>query len=260
MAASSIAQLSSQMAQPAAALKWLAIAAEEYAQFGAFEQDRQLEWLRGANLAALGELDAARDVFQALTEGREMTEDGLEAASIGWYGLAEIDRASGAGADAGAAFERALSMFRSGDQRGSPWYLMLMAGTLSAATFDDLFTEPARSRWARRLRGRMLAVARMRSEFLDAPVVGTVLMGWSAWAMDHPERRDRALAALALGERLGARQDLLSLHWTEHFAHAERVAGAERVAAARDAIAGLPREDAVLRGLAVLREPSAPGR
>jgi len=150
-------------------------------------------------------------------------------------------------------------MFSTASQRGSPWFQVSIAGALSAAVFDDLLTPEWRRRWATRLRARSLAVMRLRPGpgVADHPVLGTVLVGWSAWAL-HDAGDDRGLEALALGERLGARQDLLSLHWDEHETRAIARVGAERLAAAQEAASALTHARLMPRALELLRDAGTP--
>lgn len=261
MAAASVAQLASQTAQPTLALEWLERADRMYERFGAAAQQHQLAWLRGANFLALGERARAHDVFTALAASNDLTEDGLQTASIGEYGLAEIARAEGDRDAAAARFERALERFGTSSQRGSPWYHMAMAGALSAVSFDGLLSAERRDHWARRLRTRTVAVLRQRSQVgvADHPVVGAVLVGWSAWALQDAAGETlhrRGLEALMIGELMGARQDLLSMHWDEHEAQALALVGAEQFAAARDAASTLSHDELMPRASALLREPS----
>ncbi|WP_051191886.1 AfsR/SARP family transcriptional regulator [Microbacterium luticocti] len=253
MSAASIAQLASQTAQPALALEWLDRADEGYRLFGAEEQQRQQAWLRASNLLALGDVESARRIFDDLAVATELTEDGLEAASIGLYGLAEIARGQGRKDAAATLFARSLSRFGTAFQRGSPWYLMALAGMLSAAVFDDLFSAVWRADKARRLRTRAIAVTRLRPDMADHPVLGTVLMGWSAWAVGETGLREQGLAALALGQRLAARQDLLSLHWQTHRDHAAGLIGADAVAAAEAEASALPHDGLIERAVRLLR-------
>jgi hypothetical protein len=63
--------------------------------FGAENELRQQAWARGGSLVGLGRIDEARALFTELAGLRDRTDDGLELSSIGWFGLAEVDRASG---------------------------------------------------------------------------------------------------------------------------------------------------------------------
>ncbi|SFS01503.1 Predicted ATPase [Microbacterium sp. cf046] len=256
MAANAVGQLASQSARPAEALDWLDRAARGLAEFGADEELHQQRWFIGGNLVGLGRFDEARALFTQLTTIRELTNDGLELASIGWIGLAEVDRADGDTAAAARSYEHALDTFATNDQRNSPWYLMAMAGLVSATTFDGSLPPERIAVWARRLRSRALATRRIRSDFIDKPVLGTVLAGWSAWALSEPSTRDRGIEALALAEVLGARQDLRSLHLDTHRSEAEQIVGAQAIADAWAAASALPRETLAGRAFDVLSDPA----
>jgi len=258
MAAASVAALASQTGQPALALEWLDRADEGYGRFGAVEQQRQLVWLRASNLAALGDVAAAHALYIELAGTSEHAEDGAEIAAIGVYGVAEIARLNGDREAEAAAFERALTMLDAALERVSPWHLMARAGALSAVVFDGLMTDAQRREWATRLRSRTLVTIRLRSNATDRPALGSVLVGWSAWMMRDAADPERALEALALGQALGARQDMYSLRWAEHDAHATEVVGAERLAAAQGAASALSRDQLLERALAVLRAPVPP--
>ena len=251
-AANAAGQVASQSAHPAEALDWLGRAARGLSQFGAEEELQQQRWYIGGSLVSLGRFEEARVLFTQLTTTRELTNDGLELASIGWIGLAEIDRAEGDIRTAAARYEYAVDTFASIDQRNSPWFLMAMAGLVSATSFDGSLPPHRIAWWARRLRARALATHRIRSDFIDKPVLGTVLAGWSAWALTDSAARQRGIAALALADRLGARQDLLSLHLDTHWIEAERIVGAEAVAGARAAASALPRDALADRAFATL--------
>ncbi|MEQ6899361.1 BTAD domain-containing putative transcriptional regulator [Microbacterium sp. KR10-403] len=257
MAAASVAALASQTGQPALALEWLDRADEGYGRFSAGEQQRQLAWLRASNLVALGEIAAARAIYAELAGTSEHVEDGPEIAAIGVYGLAEIARIDGDSAAEVAGFERAMAMMDAALERVSPWHLMARAGALSAVVFDGLMSPAERARWATRLRSRTLATVRLRTDGTDRPVLGTVLVGWSAWMMQDAADLDRGLEALALGEALGARQDMHSLSWAEHDSRAAELVGAERLGAAKEAASALGRDEMLARALTVLRAPMA---
>lgn len=213
MAAHSLAQLASQSARPAEALHWLEIGTAGFEDFGAEDEMGERGWLRGLALISLGRADEAEPLFRELTAAVDRTDDGMGLASIGWFGVAEIERARGRFADAIASFGRAIAEFRDSDQRASPWYLIALAGYVSAACIDESLPSAEQARLAAKLRARTIAVQRLlvlqrlRSVYVDRPVLGTALTGWSSWAIGIPELRERGLEALALAELLGARQD-----------------------------------------------------
>lgn len=251
LSASSAAQVASQSARPAETLTWLDRARRGPDGFDDLDERRQQDWVRGVSLVSLGRLDEADQLFEQLTHVTELTPQGLEFASVGWVGLAETARARGRIEVAAAHYERAMTTFRSDDQRASPWYLLVMSGFVSAAVLDGFATSQSTERWARRLRTRMLAIVRMRSGYIDRPVLGTTLAGWSTWALTVPALQDRGLLALALAEALGGRQDLPGLHLDVLRAHATSLVGREAVAAARARVAGYPAEELTARALRV---------
>lgn len=255
MAASSIAQLASQAARPDEALEWLDRATAGLEAYGAEDELRERGWLRGMALVSLGRPEEARPLFEALVRGSGRSQEAREGAAVGWHGLAEVARAEDRPADARAAYERSLVEFGELDQRAAPWYLVTMAGFVSAACFDGLLPPDEIARRAARMRARVIATHRMRPEFVDRPILGTVLCGWSAWALTVPRLRARGLEALALAETLGARQDHPSLHLEEHYAHAAAIVGADGLAAARAAASGLAAADRVPRALETLAAP-----
>ncbi|WP_226531794.1 ATP-binding protein [Microbacterium paraoxydans] len=251
LSASSAAQVASQSAHPTEALIWLDRARRGPDGFDDLDERRQQDWVRGVSLVSLGRLDEAERLFEQLTHVTELTPQGLEFASVGWVGLAETDRARGLTDVAAVHYERAMTTFRSPDQRASPWYLLVMSSFVSAAVLDGFATSQSTQHWARRLRTRMLAIVRMRSGYIDRPVLGTTLAGWSSWALTQPALQDRGLLALALAEALGGRQDLPSLHLDVLRDHASSIVGRAAVAAERARVAGYPTEELTARALRV---------
>lgn len=258
LSASSAAQVASQSARPTEALIWLDRARRGSESFDILDERRQQDWTRGVSLVSLGRREEAEELFEQLTHVSELTPEGLEFASVGWVGLAEVARARGLTEIAAMHYERSMTTFRSHDQRASPWFLLVMASFVSASVLDGLETSQSAAHWARRLRTRMLAIARMRSEYIDRPVLGTALAGWSTWALTEPALQDRGLLALALAEALGGRQDLPSLHLDVLLARATSILGRDAVATARAAVAGYPSDELATRALDVFRVREAP--
>lgn len=261
MSAHSLAQLASQSARPAEALHWLDIGTAGFEAFGAEDEMGERGWLRGLALISLGRADEAETMFRDLTGAIDRTDDGMGLASIGWFGVAEIERSRGRFDDAIVSFGRAISEFRENDQRASPWYLIALAGYVSAACIDDSLPAAQRARLAAKLRGRTIAVQRLlllqrlRSVYVDRPVLGTALAGWSAWAIGVPALRERGLEALALAEVLGARQDQPCLRLEVHRSRAARIVGAEALEAARERVFALDADERVPRAFVVLGAP-----
>lgn len=252
MAADLAAQLAAQSGQVQEAGVWLERAAAVFSEYDAQDQLNHQEWVRGGVLLCLGRADDARTLFQHLIDEGGLSQDGVELTSIGAYGLAEADLLDGDRASAAASFHRALSSFAQPETRRSPWFLMALSGYLSAAVRslelprDDLVI------WERRLRTRTIATCRHRREGVDRPVLGTALLGWSAWAVRDPSLSARGVEAIALAEVLGGRQNMPTLNLAAHLADAETFVGVEAVASARDRAGALSAEERVARGLAVL--------
>lgn len=252
MSASALAQLASQSGRPAESMEWLDRASAGFAAFGADDELRQEVWVRGVNYVALGDLDAARVLFRDLSEMRSVSPDGQELAAVGWFGLAEVDRAEGRGDAAAEHYRRAVAAFRSTGQQDSPWFLLTLAGLVSAAAFDGSMPADELALWARRLRTRTIALRRAHPEFLDRPIFASVLLAWAAWAITVPDLRPRALDAYGLADLLGARRDLPSLSAGAHRAHAIAYAGGEAVDAAVAAAASIPADERVERAFVLL--------
>lgn len=261
MAAHSLAQLASQGARPAEALRWLEIGTAGFEDFGAEDEMGERGWLRGLALISVGRADEAEPMFRELTGAVDRTDDGMGLSSIGWFGIAEIERSRGQVDDAIRSFGRAISEFRDRDQRASPWYLIALSGYVSAACLDGSLPEPERARLAAKLRGRTIAVQRLlvlqrlRSVYVDRPVLGTALLGWSSWALGDPALRERGLDALALAEVLGARQDQPCLRLSAHREHAAEIVGAKAVDEARARARALHADERVPRAFVVLGAP-----
>jgi tetratricopeptide (TPR) repeat protein len=253
MAASGVGQLASQSARPAEALVWLDRADEGFRAFGLVNGMQELGWMRAGSLLSLGRIDEARAVFTELAERRELTPDGLELTSVGWFGLAEVTRAEGRADEALDAYRYAMTLFSGHLQRASPWYLMAMSGFLSAGAMDGMMSADELAALARRLRTRALAIGRMHG-FVDKPVLGSVLSGVSAWALTLPGGAAIGAELLGLAESIGARQDLPSLRLSDHIAHAAGVVGDEQTRRARDAASGLSADDRVTRARALMSD------
>ena len=252
MAADLAAQLAAQSARPAEAMRWIERSTAVFEEYGAQDQLDHQEWVRGGALLCLGRVAEARALFQRLIDEGGLSQDGLEMTSIGAYGLAEADLLEGNTKVAAASFARAMSAFADPRQRRSPWYLMALSGYFSAASRTLGMPEDELALWERRLRVRTIAVCRQRREGVDRPVLGTALLGWSAWAVRQPVTAARGVEALVLAEALGGRQNMPTLDMAQHFADAERLVGAPAIAAARAATQRLDPAGRVRRGLAVL--------
>lgn len=248
MAAMMLAELSSQSADPVAALRWVDYAEHGMRVLHAKDDLMQIGWMRGSALLGAGRLSEARALFERMLDDHDADSTvPPEMASMGRFGLAELTRLEGDLESAADQYRSALSAFRARGQRTSPWFLLAASGLISAAGTDGTFEEAEIARWAARLRSRTLALFRVRPEYVDKPVLGTSGLGFSAWALRHPQLQDRALELLAVSERLHPRQDLPSLRVAEHLARAERIVGAERVQKARAAASALSLDECTAR-------------
>ena len=252
MAADLAAQLAAQSARASEALIWLERAAAVFREYDAQDQLNHQEWVRGGVLLCLGRAGDARRLFQHLIDEGGLSQDGLELTSIGAYGLAEADLQDGDLVSAAASFDRALASFAQPETRRSPWFLMALSGYLSAAVRALDLPRDDLAAWERRLRTRTIAVCRQRREGVDRPVLGTALLGWSAWALRDPSLRARGVEAIALAEVLGGRQNMPTLNLAAHLADAQEYAGANVVAAARERARMLNPQERVEHGLGVL--------
>ncbi|MFC4139076.1 MULTISPECIES: BTAD domain-containing putative transcriptional regulator [unclassified Microbacterium] len=252
LAADLAAQLAAQTGDAEDALVWLDRAAEVFREYDAQDQLSQQEWVRGGALLCLGRTADARPLFQRLVDEGGLSQDGLELTSIGVYGLAEADLVDGDLVSASEYFAAAMRAFAEPSPRRSPWYLMAMSGYLAAAVRSLGLAADEVAVWERRLRTRTIAACRQRREGVDRPVLGTALMGWSAWALRSPGQVARGVEAVALSEVLGGRQNMPTLHLAAHLADAERIAGADVVQRVRTEVAALSPERRLERGLAVL--------
>ena len=256
MSARSLAELASQSAKPAEAMRWLDLVRTELAAFGIeAEEDEQAAWLRGTVLVCLGQLDEAEAVFRELTRIPRKPSESHDFAPLGWYGLAEVLRARGETVEAAAMFEHALTTFREQGPESSPWQLLFLGEFVAAVSLDESLAAASAAKWAQRLRGRTLAVQRILTTQVDRPVLGSAITGWAAWAIGIPELRERGIELLALAEVLGARQDqpglVLSLHWKR----VEALAGPAAVAAARQRARALPGQERVPLARTLLAAP-----
>lgn len=257
MSSMMMAQLASQSGDPERALHWSAVAVDGLAALDAEPDLLQLEWMRAGNLLSAGRFDEVRPLLDELAASERRTADGLALATVAELGRAELARADRRMADARRHGRAAADSFGV-HERSTPWYLMVLADLLSAAVFDERDADDA-DRWAARIRYRTIALHRAWPAFTDKPVLGTAVLGWSAWAMRRPHLRGRALELLALAERMHPRQDLPALRLEPHLAAAEGIAGAAALERARADVADLTQPERAERALRLLAAPVAPG-
>jgi predicted ATPase/DNA-binding SARP family transcriptional activator len=255
MAAQMLAQLHSQNAEPAEALRWAVRARSSMSDVGASDDVRQLEWVIAANDIGVGALDEAAVLFERLAADPGQS-DGVDVASIGRAGLAEVLRARGLVEEAAEENRRALASFDVPRGRSSPWFRMALSSVLGALVVDGTGTPEERRRMARRLRSRTLASLRPAGVYVDRPVLGASLVGLAAWAAEVGSLgASLALELLALAETMGARQDNPGLHIAPMVARFAALVGEDAVASARASAALLGHDERPGRAAELLRAP-----
>nr|WP_254069558.1 BTAD domain-containing putative transcriptional regulator [Herbiconiux sp. VKM Ac-2851] len=255
MAAQMLAQLHSQNAEPAEALRWARRAREGMAAVGASDDVRQLEWVIAANDIGVGALDEATALFEQLAADPGQN-DGVDVASIGRAGLAEVLRARGLLEEAADENRRVLASFDVPRTRSSPWFRMALSSVLGALVVDGTGQPEELRRMARRLRSRTLASLRPEGVYVDRPVLGASLVGLAAWSAGVPAiGPDVALELLALADTMGARQDNPGLHRAPMFARFAAEVGEDAVASARASAALLGHDERPGRAAELLRTP-----
>ncbi|WP_066042541.1 BTAD domain-containing putative transcriptional regulator [Herbiconiux solani] len=263
MAAQMLAALASQSAEPEEALRWARPAREGLAVIGATEDLQQLDWVIGVNSIGVGNLAAARDVFERLVALPGRT-DGVEYRSIGLAGQGELLRAEGRPVEGLARLREALDTFDAPRLRASPWFRTVLSETLAVLVLDGSGGPDEALRLARRLRSRTIATLRI-SPFADQPVLGASLVGLAVWLADprmhgsltadaeQSRLTAMALELLALAERMGAKQDAPGLHLAPLFARFRAQTSDAAVEHARAAAAALTPTERPGRAAAVLR-------
>ncbi|MET0974257.1 MAG: BTAD domain-containing putative transcriptional regulator [Leifsonia sp.] len=258
MSAMTLAQLASQSAHAAEALEWVEAARERLLQLEVEQDLQQIDWISGGSLLSVGRLDEARTLFEGMITGDHTSSDGMEMASVGEFGLAELARIEGRQVDAVEHYRLAIASFATPASRASPWYFMALSARLSAAIADGGTEAGETAAWARLLRSRIVALHRARPDYIDKPVLASALLGWTAWAMTDPALEARGLELFALAEAMHARQDLPALQLSRHAAAAETALGVERVEAARAAVARLTLDERASRAYELIALPLAP--
>ncbi|MCS5721407.1 hypothetical protein N1029_05355, partial [Herbiconiux sp. CPCC 203406] len=255
-AAQLLAQLHSQSAEPAEALRWARRSRAGMVRVAALEELRQLDWMIAVNELALGHLDEASRVFEELaaTPGQA---DGVNIVSIGLAGRAEVLRARGLVAEAAEANRLVLSSFRVPRTKTSPWYQMILSSVLATLVADGTGAPGETRALARRLRSRVLAGFRLAAGFTDNPVLGSSVIGLASWAGESTEPALRAIAPelLALAALMGARQDNPGLHLAPLRARFAASLGEPAVLSARASAALVPHAERPERVAALLRTP-----
>jgi hypothetical protein len=193
-------------------------------------------------------------MFEAMAADDRTLADGMPVSTIADLGLAEIAHLEGREAESLMLSRRSIAAFHDGRRRGSPWYLIVLAGFVARGTLEGWPREEVGG-WADRLRHRATAMFRARPGYTDKPVLGTVAIGLGAWLLHQPGLDTRGLELLALGERMSGRQDTPGLSLSRLFAEAENRVGAERLAEARGAAQSRTTDECTERARELLAAP-----
>lgn len=222
-AASLLAELHTQRADPEGALVWAVRASEGLEAIGARADLQGLRRRMASAEIALGRFDVARATFEGflVDDAEEPADDREDFRLVAVTGLAEIahregrETASLAGYDEGAAMARATG--RSDFRR---WPQVILSSAASVAAHAVRETAPidprATDALATSLRVRVLAIHRVHSGFEDVPVIGAAAFALGAWLL-WPARatteatRTLGLRLVFLAVALNSRQDFGSL-------------------------------------------------
>nr|WP_193571269.1 BTAD domain-containing putative transcriptional regulator [Diaminobutyricibacter tongyongensis] len=265
-AAQGLTQLHSQLAHRAEALEWAVRAEAGLSSLQADGDLRQLEWLIAMNAVATGDLDRGRPILErfATDDADALGFDFLDLRAIGRSGLAEIDLVTGRVESGLAQYREAVAVFATTDPSAvpgpAPWLNIVSAACLlahiRAQVSDYTFIDGV----ARDLRTRVLVQYRMRSAYVDRPVLGSAVAGLAAWTLwergdaePSAERVEAGLELFGLSARLNARQDLRSLERPILEREVRDAWGDEAVEAALSSAASLTRDEAVDRVIDLLR-------
>ena len=207
LARTSIASLRSQQGRHEEALSTARRVRAEILALDLDTELRQLDWLIGANSAALGDLDAAEALFRTMADavGRAGPAEERDNRSIALAGLAEVATARG---ELSAALRRWDEAVATARRASPPWRVLVEASALAARVrlgvpADDL-ADPYR-----RLRVLLIVVLRLGPLGFDAPVLGAGMLGLAAvLRATAPDAADGLLGAALT---FGARRDMVSL-------------------------------------------------
>ena len=246
VSAMSIAQLHSQRGHREEALRLALAALEQIEALDVRADLAQLDWVIAVNQVALGRLTDAEQRFGRLAAAPDRSSrETSDNRSIGLSGLAEIAVARGEPAQ--RLWDDALAAAAG----ASPSVARHRAsgGAAAASRRPGPAEAVATARSYRRLRGRVLGLARFPLTVVDVPVLSTGVLGLASVLLAS----DRAAAQQAIGAELvalavalGARVDFPSL---------EQVPGVTEALVADDG--GIDRAEGIRRVTALLRDPAA---
>lgn len=257
MAAAALAGICSQGLRTAEALDWVAEAERALVEVRrrpggepldlAFAEN--VEQTRGLALLSAGRWDDAEAVFRQVARS---TRDARDGELLGGIGAAEARRGRGE-IEAALAEERDLVVRLGPVPEQDPWLLIVSGTCLAAHALADRTDEPVLAALAGALRDAAAGDPPFGTPFTDRPVLGTLLVGLGAWRSASAPDDPVGLELLALGERLGSRQDLPAVARDQHWVRATARCGERAVADARAAAGALPAGADVARAIALVR-------
>jgi predicted ATPase/DNA-binding SARP family transcriptional activator len=267
-AAQSIAQVHSQLARPAETLLWAERAQDGMTQLQASGDLHQIDWLIAINSITQGDVATGRDLLERyLREENDSTGfEYVDYYGIGHGGLAEIALAEGDLAEGILQYRDAVGVFTEHNSVTNPWLTILGAASLitqvrAAPVRPDLVGWPEIDAQAKELRTRILVNHRLQASYIDKPVVGAGILGIARWMLAERDDVVRDAAWLrsgnelfAIAERVNARQDLHTLDRSRSAGELRAVWGDDSLDEALATAETLDRNDAALRGLALLKK------
>ncbi len=168
-------------------------------------------------------------------------------------GLAELELAEGDTDRGLRMFRRSLELFSWPIMEASPGPgdIMVAAAVLDAHVLHDRLAEvPVLPRQIFQTTAVRLA------QFYDLPQLGAVACAIGSYLLATDTDRENGLRLLALGPKVGGRQDLPSMRWNRHYGLHEPNVGAGALDSARQAVASLNRRKAADRIMELLHEVS----
>ncbi|MBL0885970.1 ATP-binding protein [Myceligenerans indicum] len=255
------------------AAQWSATARALLDELGAHAMQRQLDGIDLAVALEEGDLRRAEEVCARLEAARDDEAGGRDVLAAAESYRAEISLARGDVSVAFTWYERAIAAISAGDGPGphTPWVIILGSAYLvrlaehgrTGGSQDSGTAVGGEARAAEVLSRVIDAVGiyrRWNTRPMDHPVVGTACLGVGvhrALGSDATAAAGgAALELVALGEVMGARQDMVALRHERLFALLTRRYGDDAVSAARAAASRMPREDLPARALTLLEVPA----
>lgn len=206
--------------------------------------------VRGLTLLALGEFDAAEQLFSRMAQE---SHDQQEAAMLTRLGAAETAFARGE-LDAALGHYRELARITADeDWRQNPWRLIAAGACLAAHALAGRTDPPELVALAESVRSLPIQSGTRGVPYADRPVLGTVLLGAAAWRMTVGEREDTVLPLMVLAESMRSRQDYRPLHRHLHWERATARYGEQAVQEARAAERAAGRAGELDRAVRLLR-------